>query len=230
MNPSDDPMFQEEHRWAAHALPWLVNGTVAGADALRLNAHLQHCARCRQDLETERALAQRLAAAPVVEYAPQASLARMLRRLESPAVSAASPWWRRLRETGKSERSPLVLVFAAQAAAVAVLSLTVVWLVMRPVPTPPPDYRTLSSPAPSVQAQFQVVFADHLSAADLRASLGRIGGHIVAGPSRAGVFLVALDAPGTDPRTLAAATDAALRLLVADPGVRYVAALPPPAP
>jgi anti-sigma factor RsiW len=211
-----------EHRWAAEQLPWLVNGRLPDADALRLRAHLSDCAHCRRDLEIEQRLAQKLGAAPVVDYAPQASLAKLMRRLDSPP--ARQPWWHRRRNKKPAGRSPLALVFALQAAALAALSVTVAWLAFHPAP--PPVYHTLSQAPAASAGQIQVVFAETATTADMRASLSRIGGHIVDGPSRAGVFRVALEAPtGAEP--VVVNLQAAVALLTEDPAVRYAAAVTP---
>lgn len=222
--------FPDEHLWAEQALPWRVNGTISAADATRLDLHLRDCAQCRRDLETERALARRLAAEPVVDYAPQAGLSRMLRRLDevpAPADDTRRGWWSRMRRrayrSGDSYAGS-ARAFRVQSAAMAVLGLTVAWLVLRPAS--PPEYRTLAASA-TATAQLQIVFADDATAGEMRALLDRVGGRVVGGPSRAGVFLVALREGAPTPVAAERDVQAAVAVLGAEPAVRYVATIPP---
>lgn len=217
MKPSTKP-FEREHQWARQTLPFLVNETLPEYEAQRLRSHLRLCADCRRELEQERALARRIAVDPVVEYTPQASLAQLTQRIDA-AQERASGWrrWLRPRADG-GRRSALVFVLAAQAAALAALALVLSWQSFRQEPA---AYRTLASAPATPGAHLQVVFTDAVTAADMRAILARVRGRIVSGPSRAGVFLVAIEAPGAD---AGAELDAAARVLAGEPGVRYVAA------
>lgn len=228
MNPSAQRMA-EEHRWAAQALPWKINGSMGEADAARLAEHMLRCAECRRDLEIEQGLALRMAAAPVADVAPQASLARMMQRLDQ-APRARAAWWRRAsrhwndatRAKAKG-RSGFALAFAMQAAALAGLGVTVGYLVQRPAPSQ--EYRTLSTASP-VAAQLQLVFDEAATTQDMREILDKIGGRIVGGPSRAGVFLVSLQGGDSSGVSLQQDVSAAVAVLGAEPAVRYVAPLP----
>lgn len=223
--------FPDEHRWAAQALPWQVNGTISAADAARLELHLHDCEQCRRDLETEQALARRLAAGAVVDYAPQVGLSRMLQRLDgAPSYAPTRPeWWGRLRRRarGRDGHSTLVRAFALQSAVMAVLGLTVTWQMLRPAS--PPEYGTLAAPAATATAaaRLQIVFADDATAGEMRGLLDRVGGRIVSGPSRAGVFLVALREGAPTPDAAERDVQAAVAVLGAEPAVRYVATIPP---
>lgn len=204
-----------EHAWAESQMPWYVNGRLPLGEHARFEAHLQACEACRADLAAERRLSQQMSAAPVVEYAPQASFARLAARLDSPTVSARRDSRRRLRGP--------TAVIVAQAATIAVLAVTLAWTAWtRPEAAAP--YRTLSraSAGQGHAPQLQVRFADQASAADIVALLGRIDGRIVAGPSAARVFQVALPGDG-DPDAVASA----LARLQADPAVSYVQVMSP---
>ena len=218
----------EEHLWANEMLPWQVNGSIAPADAVRLSAHLRECADCRRDLDADRELARRLSVAPVVDYAPQASLAKLMRQIDAAAPQRRSRsgfFSRKNVADGVPARSGFVLAFAAQAAALAVLAVTVAWMGWKRETAA--DYRTLSSAPVIGDAQLQVLFADTATTADVRAALDRVRGHIVDGPSRAGVFRVAL-LPTAETAGSREQVEAALALLRAEPGVRYVAEIEAP--
>lgn len=211
--------IHHDHAWATELLPWLVNGTLAEGDAQRVRAHLTDCAECSRDYAFERRIARHIAVGPVVDYAPQASFARVRERIERNA--SRKSWWRRPRARGNEarRRSPFAVAVVAQAAALAALALAFSWFMLRPSMTP--DYRTLSSePAPEFAGGYlQVVFADEVTAADIRATLARVRGRIVSGPSQGGVFLVVIETPEHDANEL----EAAARTLEAQRGVRFVA-------
>lgn len=216
--------LSSEHSWAQQALPWLVNQTLPQADVRRLRAHLQGCGECQQALQTELRLAQKMAAAPVVDYAPQASLAKLMQRIDAEPATATPPALPSAGRPKPARRSPMAYAFVAQAAALAVLALSVSWFVFRPGPAPEGEYRTLSSTPVALPAHLQVVFSDPLTIGEQRQLLQKIGGRIIDGPSPVGLFLVTLEA--ADP----AALDAAAQQLRSLPGVRFVAVPPPPVP
>lgn len=216
--------FGGEHAWAQQALPWLVNGTLPEADAQRLRAHLHGCGECQQALQLEQRLAQKMAAAPVVDYAPQASLAKLMQRIDAAPAAAAPPATAAQQRPAPARRSPMAYAFFAQAAALAVLALSVSWFVFRPASSPEGEYRTLSSAPVSRPAHLQVVFSDPLTVGEQRRLLQKIGGRIIDGPSPVGLFLVTLE------KTDAAALEAAAQTLRSLPGVRFVAVPPPPEP
>ena len=81
-NRTDDK--SSEH--PALLLPWYVNGTLSEAERARVEAHLQACARCRQDVDTLRQLRQSLRA----HYADQAPSEQL--------------WWR-IRQRIRTEQS-----------------------------------------------------------------------------------------------------------------------------
>ena len=84
-------MNTDAHRDAQDALPWLANGTLAGAELERVQAHLQGCAACRADLaqlHLLRAAGQEAPAGLDVDRA----FARLLPRLDDDDTPAAAPY------------------------------------------------------------------------------------------------------------------------------------------
>lgn len=45
-----NPYIDARHLEAQDALPWLANGTLAGTELERVQAHVASCADCRADL------------------------------------------------------------------------------------------------------------------------------------------------------------------------------------
>jgi hypothetical protein len=83
---------------------------------------------------------------------------------------------------------------AAQGTFILVLAGILVWRTLFPVGL----YHTLSAasrPGLSTPMQLRVVFADDMTAHEIRALLTRIGGTIVQGPSSVGGYTVAVSRP-----------------------------------
>jgi hypothetical protein len=59
------PLHSDDHRKTQALLPWYVTSQVDAAEADRIEAHLQTCAECREQLETEQGLRAAFATAPL---------------------------------------------------------------------------------------------------------------------------------------------------------------------
>lgn len=77
MSRSDEPPL--DHLKAQRLLPWLLTGTLEGAELVLLQRHLDTCAACRADLARERRLRAIGQAEPRLD--PEAALARLAPRL-----------------------------------------------------------------------------------------------------------------------------------------------------
>lgn len=205
-----------EHRYAQDALVWWVNGSLDPAARARMQAHLGHCAECRAALRFEERLATQIRGADeVLSFAPQGGYAKLKTRIALARDDAATSPVAPAPRPAPSLRRTLQL----QAAAIAVLALTVGWLVMRPSPAPYETHtRDTGNPAVS-GPQLQIVFARDLPVATARARLADLGARVLEGPSAAGVYRIVLD-PGTDAEAVAAA-------LAREPDVRFTAVLAP---
>lgn len=206
------------HGRARAALPWYVNGTLPGPERDWLRAHLDVCGVCRCELERERRVAAHVTAEPVVEYAPQAALRRLLRRIEAAEAPERDGALRSARPAHRS-RAALTRAIVMQAVAILVLVLGMGWLLLRPQTSP--EFRVLSRPVPAPVSvpHLQIVFDDGVTAAEITGVLQSVHGRIVDGPSAAGVFRVVVD--GTADRK---ALESAAQRLARQPGVRFVSA------
>jgi hypothetical protein len=85
-----------EHAELSALIPWYLNATLGDEDRQRLDAHLQTCEVCRDDLILERRVYAGVNSETAIEYMPAASLQRLRARLDGvqPAVSllAADRW------------------------------------------------------------------------------------------------------------------------------------------
>jgi hypothetical protein len=211
--PADRPLddLGPGHREAQKALPWLANGTLAGAELERVRSHLQGCAACRADL----AVLHTLRAAGSVDDSgcdPERALARLLPRLDeaavppaTPAPSAASaataddpvPLWR--ERSAANDRSWKRAAIAAHCCVTAVLA---VLLAGRHGSAGGEGgaYHALGAGKPAA-ARMAVVFRPDTPERELRRIVRANGAHIVGGPTVTDAYL--LDTDGAPASVLA---------------------------
>ena len=196
------------HTRAFELLPWLINGTLAGAERDSVEQHLRACIVCRREVKEQQRLHAAVRARRTVDVSAEAGFDRLDRELDA-AADAAPPRWRVRYGTA----APFAMAAAAGVAVLAVL----LWF------TPLPeldraDYETLATAAGD-SALLDVVFADETTAAEMQALLDDIGGEIVAGPSELGRYSVRVAGANTTHDQL----DELLRDLAADSRVRFAA-------
>lgn len=199
----DDPTREEAHEEAL-LIPWYCNGTLAREEREKVERHLAHCARCREDVELWRVV-EAGSREPVATPVPHpAQLQRLAARLETPAESAGierAAGVARARRGG-FRRLPLGwrLALVGQAAALAAL---IGWTATT-LSDAGPSFRTLSAPA-VVQPvwRLRAVFAEQTPERELRSLLLSLGATVVDGPSPLGVYT--LEIPATlDPESTVA--------------------------
>jgi anti-sigma factor RsiW len=183
------------HRVVDVLLPWFVNGTLESEERALVERHLEHCERCRREVEWLRELHAACDVVAAPDGSPAASRLRQ-RLMEPPAA-------RRHRVQRWSGA-----VMAAQLAAIVVLGALVVG------GDEPAPYRTLGATASS--ATLVVVFDPATSESDFRRSLRAADARIVDGPTQANAYLLDVP-PGT--------REDALRILKADRRVVLVESL-----
>ena len=192
LNESHDA--HDGHNEAQDLLPWLANGTLAGAELERVQAHLHGCAECRGELallHTLRAAdpGARGAAEPGLDM--EGALARLMPQLDD-APTAALPvqhGWRTW--LAANDRSWLRVAVAMQCAAIAVLAV----LVLRPAGNRDlqSDYHMLGA-APGAQTSLIVAFKPETPERELRRIVLASGARIVGGPTATGAWLLGTEA------------------------------------
>ncbi len=217
------------HRRAWDLIPWIVNGSAAQSEQLAVQAHLQSCADCRQELEFQ----HQLHAAMALQSTAEIDLRNSWQRLRSRLDMAARPQTAtvgeapRARGAGGSWMPWLVAAIVVQAIGLGALGAA--WL-SRPIApgaasalTAAP-YRTLAAPQTAVPAAtIRVMFAPEATVARMQALLAAARLQVRAGPSELGVWTLGPSVP-----TEAAATEAALRALRAQSEVRFAEAVAGP--
>lgn len=208
---------------SARLLAWFVNGTLGPDDARRVSAHLQHCASCRDDAARLQTVQTLLRAPSAVEYAPQAGLRKLVARVEqevardaatSAAKSTAPQRWPVMRSPARW------LAAAVVVQACAIVAIVAAGVLQSSTPDAPAAFRTLTSP--SVDGpRLRVVFALAMTLGELQDLLRANQLVAVAGPSDAGMFTLALQAPAASEPARAAVV---VRLR-ADARVRFAEAV-----
>jgi hypothetical protein len=210
----NDTDLAPEHLRAWEALPWVANGRATPEQAALVEAHLPHCADCRDELDWQRrmqAALQRAVDNADADAESERSLQALMARLDD-APEQGTP------ATG-SRRVTLALAAAVvvQAVGLGALSLQLWWA------EPGDGYRTLSNaPATPAAATLRVLPDPALRLADWQALLQAQGLQAVEGPNSAGAYALA-PAPGAANRT----QEQALAALRAQPGVRLAEPIGP---
>lgn len=202
MSSTVDP-GTEAHKQARQLLPWLLSGTLEGAELAMVQEHLKSCERCRADLAWERKLrAAGQQCAPALD--PDRALAQFLPRLGQQERSRRLPArWR--SALAANDRNWLRWIAASQSGVIAVLALLLVW--------PGSDdasYRGPGAGEPG-QGNLVVMFRPDTTEAELRRILQANQAYVVDGPTRLDAYVLAV------PPSRAACTAQRLR---AEPAVR----------
>ncbi len=209
-----------EHTWVQEVLPWFVNQSLSVDEQARVEAHLSQCACCREDIAREQQLAEAINQAPVVAYAPQHSLQKLMQVIDKPSLKQRLLGWlpafpslgRGVSLANGQWFWPSVV--GAQALAVAVLAVVLSGNVQQDYAQG--EYYTLSSGS-ALDGHLQVVFDDSVSAKGIGELLSSVDGSIIQGPSNSGLFLVAVPSQNGEFLNRAAA------ILAEQEGVRFVA-------
>lgn len=169
-----------QHREVQDLLPWYVTGKLEPAEREAVEAHLNVCAECREELAFQRELDTEIARLPIeVEQ----SWVRMRQRITAPearsfgggAMALASNW----RTTAPWLLTALVIVTAA-------------WLLILGQPG---RYHALgSAPPPAAAGNVAVIFRPDTPEAQLRAALRATHGRLVDGPTAADAYILAVPA------------------------------------
>ena len=177
-----------EHLEAQDALPWLANGTLAGAELERVQAHVETCAHCRADLALLRTV-HAAGPGPDLDVDPDRALARLMPQLdEAPAQARPGLLQRWRNRVAANDRTWLRTAVAFQFCAIAVLGA----LLARPS-AQPDNYRVLGAAGANGMARVVVTFRPDTPEAELRRIVRASGARIVGGPTVTDAWLVGAD-------------------------------------
>ena len=185
-------MNEHAHHEAQQVLPWLANGTLAGTELERVQAHLQGCAQCRADLAALHTLRAAAVSEPVRDYDMEGALARLLPQLDAPASAQPAtplppaPGWR--ARLAANDARWLRIAVGLQCCAIAVLAV----LLARPsdgTDTHTDAYHVLGA-AEAAQSQLIVMFKPDTPERELRRIVLDSGARIVGGPTATGAWVL----------------------------------------
>jgi hypothetical protein len=211
MQHSADTAFCEEVR---SSLPWLVTGRLPEGDAQALRSHLDGCSGCRAELAFEQRLRALVGSESAVELAPQGAMRKFFERLDSlePGVPTAAP----TQAPSQSRwRIAAAVVVVVQAVGLAALATRVAVQDAR-LAAPPVYVTQTAASVPAHGPRLRVVVDPALSVSNFERLLRGIDAEIVAGPSQAHVYTLALPAT-TAPREVAERAES----LRQNPAVRF---------
>jgi len=192
-----------EHQDIGEMLPWFVNGRLSEADCQRVDAHLRVCEACRDELAAQNRIYSLMAVDAGVERMPMAGLNRLRRRIESQedAGPAAAPG--EAARSGASAGSNLRQrrgAIAASIAMTAVGALAALLWNQHERRIAPANYYTVTTTAPQpANTAIRAVFAPTVTLSELQELLDDAHLKIVAGPTEAGVYSLAMSgSPSVD--------------------------------
>ena len=226
MREHSERFQRNSHRDCWDLLPWLVNDTLTEPQKQRLEGHLAQCADCRREATEQKALREHMLREDSVLYAPQASLQKLLNRLDDPAsapiLPAAAP--RRFTES----RSAKLLAAAIVIGTVSFIAYDGVSSWRLREERSAARYSTLTSkPAVAVAAPaVRVVFAPTMNLSELSELLRTAHAQVATGPSDAGVYTLVFAAagsakPAVDGETQEDQVVAAIQALRKNPNVLF---------
>lgn len=186
-------------------LPWIANESAAARDVARVEAHLQDCKECQEELQFQRELRNAIRSDEAVVLAPQTSLQKLLQRIEraeddleiepEEAPVTVTP----AQVVSLPRRQParwMAIAAAVQGIAITGL-LATLWSQSRETLTAPRFTTLTTQTAVARGPVIRVVFAGSTSLDDMSQVLRSIGAQVVAGPSEAGVYTLGLAANAT---------------------------------
>jgi hypothetical protein len=197
----------DAHDEAQQLLPWLLAGTLEGAELERVQTHLGSCERCRADLEWEGSLRAAGQREPALD--PDRALGQLLPRLgPQEACDGSAGRWQ--SAVAANDSRWLRRLAAVQLAIIAVLAL----LLVRPGDDNA-SYRALGA-AGQAQGNLVVAFKPDTPERELRRILQAADARVVDGPTVTDAYVLAV------PQSRQAATLGRLR---AEPAVTLAQSL-----
>lgn len=191
-------MTTDTHEYCWNMLPWFVTGRLSGEDAQRIERHLESCAACRAELAEQRELCVHIRRDEPLLLAPQASLQKMMARIDASAsrdptleVAPTSEIPTSIPVKGRPYRW-LAIAAALQAVTIAVLLAFVLRGTTQEMTAPRFTTLTTGSTVNEGGASLRVVFKPETQAAAMQSLLRSVKAQVAAGPTEAGVYTLRL--------------------------------------
>ena len=150
-------------------LPWLANGTLAGAELHEVEAHVATCERCRSELAWLESLCSSVAELESIQAPGEFGLNRLLRDI-------------RRRPHYAERRRWLTPALAASLAIIVIQGVMITNLWTRPENIAPLGREILD------ENILQIRFQPSATESDIRDSLQAIGARLIDGPGALGIY------------------------------------------
>jgi hypothetical protein len=190
-----------EHQ-AARLLPWLVAGALDENEAQRVQAHVAECGICKEDVDREQRVLALMQDEPAVEHAPQPGLQNLLARIDELERELPASTAQDAVVTAPARRRFTKVPWLAAASIVQAIGLGILGVMLwnRGVELQAPRFHTMtsSSPAAASHAQIRVVFSPNMKVSEMQELLKSIPATVVAGPTDAGVYTLAIAGERTE--------------------------------
>lgn len=187
-----------EHRETWEILPWFVNGRLDALDREKADAHLRACDACRRELAEQRRLCQAMIADSKVEHMPIAALKRFQQRLathESTAQPATVEVTPRRSPAHPIHRRGLMAASVTVMAVALGFGASALWNPAQRRAITADYYTVTTAPPYAGKEVIRAVFAPTVTLSDLQSLLDDAHLRIVAGPTEAGVYSLAMTTP-----------------------------------
>jgi hypothetical protein len=205
MNLNPEPEDVDPHQYATGLMPWYVNGTLAEPEAAQLAAHLDVCAPCRRDHETQLRLFEAMQPESTLVFAAEPSFRKLMARIGTgedagELASGRSVPAVRIPVASRTSRAPgRVARWLAAAVVLEGLGLGYAgWAWHTHTAGTAPAYVTLTAPEPSYRdsSRVRIVFRSSLSLQELGTILHKAGAHIIDGPTDSNVYTLGFTGGG----------------------------------
>jgi Putative zinc-finger len=215
---------ERAHRDCWDYLPWAANGALDAVEYAQIERHLSDCAECQAELRLQLRIRETMRAEPSVVLAPQTSFQKLMQRIDAEEAALATA-----RRSGASRSSFGRSRWLAVAAAVqgcALIFVAAAYWRAAPDELTAPRFHTLTEPAPVTGPVIRIVFAPEVAVDGVNEVVRSVGAQIVAGPSEAGVYTLALQARAESRTNVPADVQSALAQLRSDARVHFAEAAP----
>lgn len=206
-------LLNSPHRATEALLPWLLNGTLSQAERAEVDAHLQACPQCREELARQRELmaAYRASPLPEAQLDGEAALARLRTRLRADAARPTLP--QRLVARGRALAARWWPATVALQMGVILALGASLWMQLNASPQGDAAalYRGLGAAEQRATGDALVIFDPRAGEAELRGALLRAGARVVDGPTATGAYIVRFDGGHTPSKLAALRGEAAVR-------------------
>ena len=208
------------HESLTQLLPWYLKGNLPTGEQAAVEEHLKSCDVCRQELDWLRELNADLSNLDQNVSGPEIgrSLAKVLASVEEPEKppvhAGRSPFAQFVHDIWNPSAPFARAVFVGQFAAIVALAIYLL------VPHGGnPGFITLSGPeTASGGARLTLNFAGTTTVEQMNSILADVHGHIAAGPSASGIYIVELSVPSQKD----ADVQAIIEKLKANSAIRFV--------